>query len=85
MYSNENNIDINNYKDENNYIGFKEEFNENNPLFQDVYKIPSLYQTKDKFKDNKNNQNQSMNNNNLNILKNKKIFLKNEKKKTKKI
>ena len=74
IYNNENNIDINNYKDENNYIGFKEEFNENNPLFQDVYKIPSLNQTKNQFKDNENNQNQSISINNLNILKNKKFF-----------
>ena len=82
MYSNDSNIDINNnYKDENNYVGFKEEFNENNPLFQDVYKIPSLNQTKNKIKDNEHNQ--SINISNLNILKNKKIFLKNEKNKNK--
>ena len=83
MYSNDSNIDLNNYKDENNYIGFKEEFNENNPLFQDVYKIPSLDQTKNKIKYNENNLNQSINLSNINILKNKKIFLKNEKNKNK--
>lgn len=90
MYSNnnDNNFDItNNYKDkdENNYFGFKDEFNENNPLFQDGYKIPSLNQTKNKIKINESDESRSsVNINNLNILKNKKFFLKNEKNKNKK-
>ena len=84
LFSSDNNIDINdNYKDENNYIGFKEEFNENNPLFQDVYKIPSLNQTKNNIKDNENKQNQNININNLNVLKNKKVYLKTGKNKNK--
>ena len=34
---NANNKSINN--DDNNYIGYKEEFNENNPLMQNVHKM----------------------------------------------
>ena len=72
---------VNNNKDENNYIGYKEEFTDNNnPLFQDGYKMSSLNSSKDKFKDiNVDN----ININNLNILKNKKNFLKIEKKRNK--
>ena len=47
------NDNINNYKnkEEQNYIGFKQEFDENNPLFQDVNQIPSLNETKNNNKE----------------------------------
>ena len=69
-YMYEINYKINNYNnnDEQNYIGYKEEFNENNnPLFQGGYKIPSLNSTKNNFKEGDINDI-----NNLNSLKNKK-------------
>ena len=69
-----NNDNINNYKnkEEQNYIGFKQEFDENNPLFQDVYQIPSLNETKNNNKEIEN----SLNSYNLNPLKNSKKVLK---------
>ena len=79
------NDNIYNDKDENenNYIGYKQEFNDNNnPLIQDGYQISSYNSTKNKFKemnvnDNDNdNINNNININNLNILKNKKNILK---------
>ena len=81
-----NSENINNDMDENNYIGYKEEFNDNNnPLFQDGYKMSSLNSSRNKFQDMNidNNNNINININNLNILKNKKSFLKIEKKKNK--
>ena len=79
------NDNIYNDKDENenNYIGYKQEFNDNNnPLIQDGYQISSYNSTKNKYKemnvnDNDNdNINNNININNLNILKNKKNILK---------
>ena len=68
------NDNINNGKspEDPNYIGFKEEFNDNNPLFQDVYQVPSLNETKNNNKE-KEKENQ---NKNLNNLKNNNKFLK---------
>ena len=70
-----------------NYIGYKEEFSENNnPLLQDGYKMPSLNSTRNnnEFK-NEGNENKNINKDNLDLLKNKKKFLKIGKNKTPKI
>ena len=53
-YNKRNDINI---EDSQEYIGYKEEFNENNnPLFQGGYKISSLNSTKNNFKDNNNTE-----------------------------
>ena len=66
------NDNINNEKspEDPNYIGFKEEFSDNNPLFQDVYQLPSLNEIKN---NNKEKENQNIN---LYNLKNNNKFLK---------
>ena len=69
-YTINDNINIEKSLKDPNYIGFKEEFSDNNPLFQDVYQVPSLNETKH---NNKEKENQNIN---LNNLKNNNKFLK---------
>ena len=77
---------INNNNENQNYIGYKEEFSENNnPLLQDGYKMPSLNSTRNN--NESNNEYSDKNNinvNNFNLLQNRKKLLKIDKNKNQK-